>query len=205
MNIVFSRPMWSDTQPKNGRQMPLSTRSIDNANVRAGSVNPRIETGNVVDLKVLGDRRELRGCHQTAGAHQDEHRVHHPEYRRLEHLPRAIITPGLLNRRSGRQRDFARLWRPQQQCDQHHDDALPKPEPEERRFIATRLDHIGDRHDGERRAGAKTGGGQTRGQAAPVGEPLQRIADRGAVDDAGADAADRRADIEQCQRIRDRR
>ena len=28
MNIVFSRPIWSDTQPKNGRQMPLSTRSI---------------------------------------------------------------------------------------------------------------------------------------------------------------------------------
>ena len=45
MNIVFSRPMWSDTQPKNGRHTPLRTRSIVRAKVSAGRVNPRIETG----------------------------------------------------------------------------------------------------------------------------------------------------------------
>ena len=45
MNIVFSRPIWSDTQPKNGRQMPLSTRSMVKAKVSAGRVSPRIETG----------------------------------------------------------------------------------------------------------------------------------------------------------------
>jgi len=35
MNIVLSRPMLSDTQPKNGRQKPLSTRSIESAKVSA--------------------------------------------------------------------------------------------------------------------------------------------------------------------------
>ena len=45
MNIVFSRPIWSETQPKNGRHTPLSTRSIVRAKVSAGSVSPRIETG----------------------------------------------------------------------------------------------------------------------------------------------------------------
>ena len=45
MNIVFSRPIWSDTQPKNGRHTPLSTLSMVKAKVSAGNVNPRIETG----------------------------------------------------------------------------------------------------------------------------------------------------------------
>jgi hypothetical protein len=31
MNIVFSRPMWSETQPKNGRQSPFNTRSMESA------------------------------------------------------------------------------------------------------------------------------------------------------------------------------
>ena len=35
------------------------------------------------------------------------------------------------------------------------------------------------------------------GKPAPVGKPFQRVAYRRAVDDAGADAADRGADIEQ--------
>ena len=45
MNIVCSRPMWSDTQPKNGRDNPLSTRPIDNAKLSAGMVRPSINTG----------------------------------------------------------------------------------------------------------------------------------------------------------------
>src|SRR5258707_2902815 len=53
MNIVFSRPIWSETQPKKGRVIPLSTRSIDSANCSAGSVNPRIDTGTVSILKSL--------------------------------------------------------------------------------------------------------------------------------------------------------
>ena len=35
-NMVFSRPRWSDTQPKNGRVNPFSTRSMVAAKVNAG-------------------------------------------------------------------------------------------------------------------------------------------------------------------------
>ena len=51
-----------------------------------------------------------------------------------------------------------------------------------------------------RRARAKTRRGQAGGQAALVGEPFQRIADAGAVDRAGADAADRGGDVEHGER-----
>ena len=44
-NIVFSRPIWSDTQPKNGRVTPLSTRSIESAKVSAGMVMNSSVTG----------------------------------------------------------------------------------------------------------------------------------------------------------------
>ena len=53
MNMVFSRPMWSDTQPKNGRVSPLSTRSMVSAKVRAGRVIPIRLTGIVSILKSL--------------------------------------------------------------------------------------------------------------------------------------------------------
>ena len=41
------------------------------------------------------------------------------------------------------------------------------------------------------------------GEAAPVGEPPHDIADAGAEDAAGADAAERRADVEQQQGVGD--
>ena len=47
MNMVFSRPIKSETQPKKGRVNPLRTRSIVNANVNAGSVMPINVTGVV--------------------------------------------------------------------------------------------------------------------------------------------------------------
>ena len=53
MNMVFSRPIWSDTQPKNGRVMPFSTRSIDSAKVSAGRVMPIRVTGTPATLKSL--------------------------------------------------------------------------------------------------------------------------------------------------------
>jgi len=52
-NMVFSRPMWSDTQPKNGRVSPFSTRSILAAKVKAGSVMPSRLTGTSAILKSL--------------------------------------------------------------------------------------------------------------------------------------------------------
>ena len=39
MNIVFSRPMWSDTQPQNGRVKPLRTRSTSMASTTADIPN----------------------------------------------------------------------------------------------------------------------------------------------------------------------
>ena len=51
MNIVFSRPRWSDTQPKNGRVSPFRMRSIDSAKVNAGRVIPISETGTSAILK----------------------------------------------------------------------------------------------------------------------------------------------------------
>ena len=51
ISIVSSRPMWSETQPKNGRVSPFSTRSIVNAKVSAGSVRPRMLTGMSPILK----------------------------------------------------------------------------------------------------------------------------------------------------------
>jgi hypothetical protein len=47
MNIVCSRPIWSDTHPKNGRDNPLSTRPTDKAKLSAGMVSPRIDTGTL--------------------------------------------------------------------------------------------------------------------------------------------------------------
>ena len=53
MSMVSSRPMLSETQPKNGRVRPFSTRSIESANVSAGSVSPMMLTGISAILKSL--------------------------------------------------------------------------------------------------------------------------------------------------------
>ena len=53
MNMVFSRPILSDTQPKNGRVRPFNTRSIESAKVSAGKVRPRMLTGTSATLKSL--------------------------------------------------------------------------------------------------------------------------------------------------------
>src|SRR5262249_26363854 len=53
ISIVFSRPILSDTQPKNGRVTPFKMRSIDNAKVRAGKVMPIRLTGTSSILKSL--------------------------------------------------------------------------------------------------------------------------------------------------------
>ncbi len=166
-----------------------------------GQGEPEDRDRHVVDLEVLGDRGELRGRHQAAGSDHHEHHVHDPERRRLQHLGRRKVTPRLLHTRRCRRRRIAAHGRTQEQREQHHDDALADPEPEERGLIAARMDHVRDRHHGERGAGAKTRGRQARGKTAPVGEPLQRVADAGTIDDAGADAAERGGNVEQRQRV----
>ena len=53
MNMVCSRPIWSDTQPKNGRVRPFRMRSMLNAKVSAGMVRPMRLTGVSAILKSL--------------------------------------------------------------------------------------------------------------------------------------------------------
>ena len=91
-------------------------------------------------------------------------------------------------------------WRAQQEPDQHHHDALRQPEDDESGLVATAGDHVGDRHHRERRARAEAGGGQPGRKAALVGEPFQRVADGGAVDEPRPDPAERGRDVEQRQR-----
>src|SRR5258708_27462551 len=53
MNIVCSRPILSDTQPKNGRPNPSKMRSSEIANVNAAIWKPRRLTGVLAILKSL--------------------------------------------------------------------------------------------------------------------------------------------------------
>ena len=53
MSMVCSRPILSETQPKNGRVRPFSMRSMLRAKVSAGSVMPIRLTGISATLKSL--------------------------------------------------------------------------------------------------------------------------------------------------------
>ena len=81
ISIVSSRPIWSDTQPKNGRVRPFSTRSMRQREGERRQREAEDADRDVGDLEVLGDRRELRDRHQAAGSDQHEHHVHDPEHR----------------------------------------------------------------------------------------------------------------------------
>jgi hypothetical protein len=92
---------------------------------------------HAVDLEILGDRRELRGRHQAAGADQHEHRVHDPEDRRANHFPGCVVARGLLQ--AGlRRRGLALDRRTQKQRHHDDDDALRDTEPQEGRLVAPR-------------------------------------------------------------------
>src|SRR4051794_5714513 len=94
MNMVFSRPSMSETQPKNGLVRPLSTRSIVAANVR-GHGHGHYGNRNVVEFPVDGDRLEIGRYHQTAGPNDHEHEIHQPEDRMTNHLHRLVVAPAL--------------------------------------------------------------------------------------------------------------
>ena len=51
--IVYSRPIWSDSQPKNGRPTPSNMRFRDNAKTSAGITRPKRSTGIFSILKSL--------------------------------------------------------------------------------------------------------------------------------------------------------
>ena len=87
-----------------------------------------------VDLVVLGNRRELRDRHQTAGANHHEHDIHDPERRRLEHLGRAVVAPASAAPLAPPAPPPRPARRAQQQRDDHHDKALAEAEPQGRRI-----------------------------------------------------------------------
>ena len=69
MTIVFSRPMWSEIQPKSGREMPFMTRSSIRASGRAAIVKKYRSTLKFLHAQVLRDQAQLRHGHQAAGDH----------------------------------------------------------------------------------------------------------------------------------------
>jgi hypothetical protein len=150
----------------------------------------------VGDVEVAGDQRHLRRRHQPARRNQDEHQIEHPEDRCRQHLRRRDALARLHDLGRRRRRGLAGE-RGAQRPGQHKDDgALDQPEPEERRAIAIGGDYRADRHDGQGRAGAETAGGEADREPAAIGEPFDRIADRGRVDGAGTDPRQRRPEIE---------
>ena len=61
--MVFSRPMWSDTQPKNGHVSPLvNATEHDRQQQRRHS-----EHQHVGDLELLGQHTNVEDHHQAAG------------------------------------------------------------------------------------------------------------------------------------------
>ncbi|MNM98068.1 hypothetical protein D3C81_1105890 [compost metagenome] len=158
----------------------------------------------LMQAEVLGDRTELGGGHQAAGGHHHEHRVHDPEDRRLQHLARrSVVGGGSLQRGLDLAQDLGGR-REQGHAQDEHDQALAKTEPQERGFIARRLDHVGDGHDGQRGARAEPGRCDPCRQSPAIGEPLQRVAHASAIHRARAQAADCRRDVQHGQRRRHR-
>ena len=51
--MVYSRPIWSDSQPKNGRPTPSKMRLSDSANTSAGIAKPNSSTGTFSILRSL--------------------------------------------------------------------------------------------------------------------------------------------------------
>src|SRR5262245_8688989 len=135
MNMVFSRPGKSETQPKNGLVSPLRTRSIVNANVSAGRVMPINVIGVVSRWKSLAMGLSRR--HQSARCHQHKHHIHDPERRLFEHLQRLVLNTSLLHESACRGfRCLARLWCEHQQRQQDHNNALANTEGEKCILVA---------------------------------------------------------------------
>src|SRR5205823_3907368 len=91
--------------------------------------------------------------------------------------------------------------RAEEPADEKDHGSLRDSELEEGRLVALRLDHVCNWEYRECRAGAESHRGQSRSQPAPIGEPLERVADACAVYGPCADATDDRAEIEQSQRV----
>ena len=83
MNMVFSRPMLSDTQPI-GRVMPFRMRSIESAKVQGDAD----QAYRRLQREVVRHEQAVR----SPSAHQPtQHNVHHPEDRRCHHFERRVV------------------------------------------------------------------------------------------------------------------
>jgi hypothetical protein len=162
---------------------------------------PRPEfNGHLVDLEILGDRRHGGGHGEAARGDQDEHQVKHVEHWATQHLDRCVTVRGLARLDLG---GYQLRRRHQQQPRNHaNDTALYQSEYQERVFVSRRIDHGRNRPDGNGGAGAESGGGNAGGETPPAREPLQGVADAGAVNAAGADAAERGGKIQYGERTR---
>ena len=80
-HMVFSRPIRSDSQPKNGRVRPLVKRSMVSA--RGSAARP--QTTALVMPNSPAKAGHLRRHHQAGGGHQRHHDEHQPEDRRAQH------------------------------------------------------------------------------------------------------------------------
>src|SRR5260370_23510316 len=148
--MVFSRPMWSETQPQIGRQIPLITRSRLSANGNASTVQPRMVTGALSTLKSLAIGASWAVAIKPPVATMVIMEVHEPEmgcrghFRRGEgdrrlarpHFVAASGPPGL-----GQPASRRRLEKRRGDDDDHALDDAPAGEG---RLVPRRGDHVGN-------------------------------------------------------------
>ena len=164
---------------------------------KGGHGDPEQRNRDRRNLIVRGDRAELRGRHQTAHGEHRHHHVQEPEHRSLQHFERREIPDRLLSPGRRRGGDFVLPGSTQEQGAHHHYEALGKAEIDEGGLVATAIDEVGDRHNGECRARAKGGGREAGGQPPALREPLQRVAHARTVDDPRADPSDEASRVER--------
>ncbi len=119
--------------------------------------------------KSTRDRLQVRRRHKAAGAHQDEHQVHQPEYRLTDHLDGREAPLRLNDILVGGYRNLALLRRCHEQGKDDNDEALHETEVEKRRLETVGADHPLDWRDGQSGAGAETRRRDSRGEATFVG------------------------------------
>ena len=99
--MVYSRPIWSDSQPKKG-----PAHAVEDAVEREREHQRRHGEAEqldryFIDLEVLGDGRHGRGHGEAAGRHQHEHRIQDVEHRAAQHLGGRVAVRRLIGLHRG--------------------------------------------------------------------------------------------------------
>jgi len=165
MPIVLSRPMRSDTQPKNGLVRPLVMRSM----VRASGKRGEAEHNDVGNAEIAREGGELRDHHESTGRHHRHHDEEQPENRRLQHRGGRCVD-GAGTYRSGCRQHGVRRWRAQEPAGQHADDAENNAKDDQGALVAGTRKHVIDRESREDGAEAIARRDHAGGETAPVGE-----------------------------------